>query len=109
MNPGRVPALCTTSTSCASTAATPITDRSRHNESCSAAEFFHASASVASRSGYHHFLFCAGAWYWSLPEGPSQYGRRVLHVQTRGHGLGSTASIPIITHEIARSDELVTQ
>jgi len=96
-----------TSTFCASMAGIPITDRSRCNESSFRnAEFFHPGKFVAGGPYHHRFLFRAGAGHWLVPEGTSQYRRRLLHGRAGDDGMGGGSRLPVGEPGIARTDGL---
>src|SRR5208337_950712 len=111
LKPGPWRGNCTTSTSCASTAATPITDRSISNDPCSPVVRFllHAGAFVAGRPGHHRFLLRAGAGDRPLPEGTGEYRRRLLHGRAGNDGVGGGPRVPVGESGIARTDGLGRQ
>src|SRR5271157_77167 len=108
LKPGRWRANYTTSTSCASTAVAPITDRSISNDSRSPGVRFLLYAGALVARGPHHYrlLLRAGAGDRDVPEGASQHRRRLLHGRTRDDGLGGRAGVPVGEPGIARTDGL---
>src|ERR1700757_4767250 len=106
-NPAPLRANCTTSIFCASTAATPTTDRPRRDE-CRPAlvQFFDSRPPVTRRPCHHRFLFCSGAGDWFVPEGASEYRRRFFHGGPRDDGVGCGPGVSVGKSWVARTHGL---